>query len=104
MRRRAPRPIANALEAFTAGLEPATVLASVQAIWAASVGEAIAAHATPVGEHGGVLEVACDESVWAAELELMGPEVVDRLGASLGRPAITALRCRTGTSRRAKLS
>jgi predicted nucleic acid-binding Zn ribbon protein len=99
MKRRAPRPLAAALERFTASLEPATVLAGVQAVWAASVGAAVAAHCTPVGERGGVLEVACDESVWAAELELMGPEVVDRLGASLGRPAITALRCRTDPGR-----
>jgi predicted nucleic acid-binding Zn ribbon protein len=99
VRRRAPRPLAAALEHFTAGLEPATVLAGVQAVWAASVGEAVAAHCTPVGERGGVLEVACDESVWAAELELMGPEVADQLSASLGRPAITALRCRTDPSK-----
>jgi predicted nucleic acid-binding Zn ribbon protein len=95
VRRRAPRPIANALEAFTASLEPATVLAAVQGVWVAVVGEVIASHAAPVAERGGVLEVACDESVWAAELELMGPELVERLSASLGRRSITALRCRT---------
>ena len=99
MRRRAPRPIAAALEAFTAGLAPATVLAQVQGVWTEAVGETIAAHASPVGERGGVLEVACDESVWAAELELMAPELVARLSTALGRPAITALRCRTGTAR-----
>ena len=99
MRRRAPRPIATALEAFTASLAPATVLAAVQGVWSAAVGETIAAHAVPVGERAGVLEVACDESVWAAELELMGPEIVARLSAALGRRAITALRCRTGVER-----
>jgi predicted nucleic acid-binding Zn ribbon protein len=99
MRRRAPRPIATALEAFTASLAPATVLAQVQAVWPSVVGETIAAHATPVGERAGVLEVACDESVWAAELELMGPDLVDRLGAALGGRAITALRCRSGGER-----
>jgi predicted nucleic acid-binding Zn ribbon protein len=99
VRRRAPRPLAKALDRFTAGLEPPTVLAGVQAVWADSVGEAVAAHCTPVGERAGVLEVACDESVWAAELELMGPEVVDRLSTSLRRPAITALRCRTDPGR-----
>ena len=98
MRRRAPRLVANALETFTASIAPATVLAQVQAIWGAVVGEAIAEHATAVAEHGGVLEIVCDESVWAAELELMGPDVVDRLTASLGRPAIVSLRCRTGRS------
>jgi predicted nucleic acid-binding Zn ribbon protein len=96
MRRRAPRPLAVALESLTAALEPATVLASVQAVWASSVGEAVAAHCIPVAERGGVLVVSCDESVWAAELELMGPEVTLALGRALGRPAITSLRCRTG--------
>ena len=95
MRRRAPRPLAKALEAFTASLAPATVLAEVQGIWAAVVGETIAAHATVVGERGGVLEIVCDESVWTAELELMGPELADRLSASLGRPAVVSVRCRT---------
>jgi predicted nucleic acid-binding Zn ribbon protein len=95
VRRRAPRPIATALAGLTASLEPASVLAAVQAVWTATVGDAVAAHCTPVAEHAGVLEVVCDESVWAAELELMGPELADRLSAALHRPAITALRCRT---------
>jgi predicted nucleic acid-binding Zn ribbon protein len=68
----------------------------VQGIWGAVVGDTIAAHATVVAEHDGVLEIVCDESVWAAELELMGPDLIDRLTASLGRPAVVSLRCRTG--------
>jgi predicted nucleic acid-binding Zn ribbon protein len=100
VKRRAPRPLSLALAAVTATLEPATVLASVQAVWAATVGEAIAVHCSAIGERGGVLEVVCDESVWAAELELMGPEVAERLRAALdagGGPAIRALRCRTAS-------
>jgi predicted nucleic acid-binding Zn ribbon protein len=96
VRRRAPRPIAQALDAFTATIEPATTLAAVQAAWAPTVGDAIAAHCSPVAERGGVLEVVCDEAVWAAELELLGPDLVARLSASEGLAAITALRCRTG--------
>ena len=98
MRRRAPRPIANALAAFTATLEPATTLAAAQAVWAPIVGEAIAAHCSPVSERGGVLEVVCDESVWAGELELLGPDLAARLSALPGLSGITALRCRTGRS------
>ena len=98
MRRRAPRPIATALATFTASIAPATVLAQVQGIWGAVVGDTIAAHATVVAEHDGVLEIVCHESVWTAELELMGPDLIDRLTASLGRPAIVSLRCRTGSS------
>ena len=59
------------------------------------VGAAIAAHARPVAERAGVLEVVCDEAVWAAELELMGPALAERLSGALGRPAITGIRCRT---------
>ena len=97
MRRRAPRPLSMALEAVAAELEPPTKLAPVQAAWAAVVGPVVAAHATPVGERGGVLEVVCDESVWAAELELMGPDLVARLQVAVGTHEITSLRCRTGS-------
>ena len=103
MRRRAPRPLAFAVASLTAGLEPATALAAVQGVWAQAVGEAVAAHANPVAEHGGVLEVVCEEAVWAAELELMGPEVTDRVNAALGRPAITGLRCRATPGRDRRL-
>jgi predicted nucleic acid-binding Zn ribbon protein len=96
VRRRALRPLSSALEPLVSALEPAGALAAVQSVWAGVVGPAIAAHAVVVGERGGVLEVACDEAVWAAEIELMGPELADRLEAALGRRAITSLRCRTG--------
>jgi len=96
VRRLAPRPLALALASVTAGLEPASDLAAVQAAWAPLVGPAIADHAIPVGERGGVLDVACDEAVWAAELELMGPDLVDALEQALGRRAVTSIRCRTG--------
>jgi len=86
-----------ALASVTAGLEPASDIAAVQAAWAAVVGAAIAGHAMPVAARRGVLEVVCDEAVWAAELELMGPDLVDRLEQAMGRRAITSLRCRTGT-------
>jgi predicted nucleic acid-binding Zn ribbon protein len=96
VRRRAPRRLSSALEPLLSALEPASALAAVQSVWAGVVGPAIAAHAVVIGERGGVLEVACDEAVWAAEIELMGPELADRLEAALGRRAVTSLRCRTG--------
>jgi predicted nucleic acid-binding Zn ribbon protein len=57
------------------------------------VGEAIAAQAQPIAERGGVLTVACAASVWAQELDLMGPELVERLNGSLGGGTLTRLRC-----------
>lgn len=102
MRRPAPRRLSLALEKLTATLEPASDLGAVQAVWEGVAGPAIAAHAEPVAARNGVLEVACDESVWAAELELMGPDLVERLEQALGRRAITSLRCRTGLARAPK--
>jgi predicted nucleic acid-binding Zn ribbon protein len=81
------------MSAFVDDLAPVTLLAEVQRIWPAVVGELVAAEATPTADRGGTLTVTCRSAVWAQELDLMGPAVVDRLNASLGRPAVTALRC-----------
>ncbi|MDX6607493.1 MAG: hypothetical protein QOD14_2033, partial [Solirubrobacterales bacterium] len=44
-RRRAPRPIAAAVEAALERAEPATLLAAVQSAWPSAVGEAVAREA-----------------------------------------------------------
>jgi len=93
VRRRAPRPVALALDAVTAGLRPATRLAQVQDVWSRTVGEAIAAEAQPVREREGTVTVACRSSVWAQELDLMGPDLVERLNRALEEPFVAALRC-----------
>jgi predicted nucleic acid-binding Zn ribbon protein len=96
MSRRAPRPLALALAELVPALVPATPLARVQAVWEAAVGSAIANHCVPVAARAGVLHVACDESVWSAEVELMGPELVARVAAASGCDEIASLRARTG--------
>jgi predicted nucleic acid-binding Zn ribbon protein len=98
VRRRAPRPLGDALRDLTRRLEPASPLARVQRVWSDVVGEVTAAHCAPVGERGGVLKVACDEAVWAAELDLMAPEILARLAHARVDPPITALRCRADGS------
>jgi len=90
--RRAPRPLSAAIEALTERLEPAGTLGSVQRLWVGVVGDAIARGARPVGEHDGVLQVACDDAVWASELELMSLSLVQALNAALGRDALVRLR------------
>jgi predicted nucleic acid-binding Zn ribbon protein len=94
MSRRAPRPLGPALDAFLARLAPASTLASVQAVWATAVGAAVALHAAPIRAHDGLLTVACDEAVWASEIELMGPDLVAALNAALGSATLTAVTCR----------
>jgi predicted nucleic acid-binding Zn ribbon protein len=95
VRRRAPRPVSQALESFIAPLAPASTLARVQACWEAVVGAAVAAAARPLAERDGALTVICEAAVWAQELELMGPELLDRLNAALGEECLHRLRCRT---------
>lgn len=99
MRRQAPRPLGRALEAAKRELAPMSALAQVQACWPDVVGEALARQAAPVGVGGGTLTVACESAVWAQELELMGPALVERLNevlAAPGGPALRVLRARVG--------
>jgi predicted nucleic acid-binding Zn ribbon protein len=99
MRRRAPRALALALAQVTADLEPATVIARVQACWAEAVGEVVNSEAQPVSEREGVVRVACRSSVWAQELELLGPELLEKLNAALGDRPVAALRFKAGDFR-----
>jgi len=93
MSRRAPRPLSGAIGDLADRLAPKTTLAEVQRVWAGAVGAVVAKEATPTTERDGTLTVACRSSVWAQELDLMGPELVGRLNAALGSDRISALRC-----------
>ena len=91
--RRSPRPLGLAIEGVRGDLAPATLLAEVQRIWRGAVGEAIAAEARPTAERAGVLTISCSASVWAQELDLMGPAIVERLNESLESGSVTRLKC-----------
>jgi predicted nucleic acid-binding Zn ribbon protein len=94
--RPAPRPFSLALDGFTSGLAPATTLARVQQAWERAVGPQVAAAGLPTAERDGVLTVTCSDAVWSAELELMGPDLAERVNRELGEGLIQGLRCRTG--------
>jgi predicted nucleic acid-binding Zn ribbon protein len=91
-RRRAPRPLAEALGPALERSQPQTTLASVQRIWGDSVGEAIAREAQPVAERDGVVTVRCSSATWAAELDLMQDELRGRLERRLGPGIVSGLR------------
>jgi predicted nucleic acid-binding Zn ribbon protein len=97
--RRSPRPLGQSLGVLQDRLAPASVLAEVQRVWSQAVGGAIAAEARPTSERAGVLTVTCSASVWAQELELMGPAIVERLNGLLSGAGIVRLRCLTGARR-----
>jgi predicted nucleic acid-binding Zn ribbon protein len=91
--RRAPRSLEVALGELADDLAPATLLADVQRVWARTVGEGIAGQAEPTAERGGMVTISCAASVWAQELDLMGPQIIERLNGALGERAVTRLRC-----------
>jgi predicted nucleic acid-binding Zn ribbon protein len=93
MYRSSPRSLSQAFGALNDELAPATLLADVQRAWAATVGAAIAEQAEPTSERGGTVTISCAASVWAQELDLMAPQIVARLNATLARGEIRKLRC-----------
>ncbi|MBV9818820.1 MAG: DUF721 domain-containing protein [Solirubrobacterales bacterium] len=93
-RRSAPRSLAGALGALSVQVAPQTLLADAQRVWPGVVGPAIAAAAQLTAERSGVLTVSCAASVWAQELDLLAPQIISRLNASLGPvPRVRKLRC-----------
>jgi predicted nucleic acid-binding Zn ribbon protein len=91
--RRSPRPLALALDPIRDELEPDSLLADVQRTWRSAVGEGIAAEAQPTAERGGVVTVSCSASVWAQELDLMAPAILERLNRLLRSGHVSRLRC-----------
>jgi predicted nucleic acid-binding Zn ribbon protein len=85
--------LAFALEQVRDQLAPDTLLAAVQRAWPEAVGSAIAAEAQPTAERAGVLTVSCSASVWAQELDLIAPAILERLNGAFGERRITRLRC-----------
>jgi predicted nucleic acid-binding Zn ribbon protein len=84
VRRSGPRPLSAALAALGHEATPQTLLARVQAAWPAAVGAAIAAEAQPVAERAGTVTVTCRSATWASELELLAPDLLERLNGALG--------------------
>jgi predicted nucleic acid-binding Zn ribbon protein len=81
--RRLPRPFGDALRQARASAEPLTLLAAAQSAWSAAAGAQIATEAEPVAERDGVVTIACRSATWAQELDLLGPELLERLNAAL---------------------
>jgi len=93
--RRSPRPAAFALDQIRDQLAPDTLLAEVQRSWPEAVGGSIAGEARPTSERAGVLTISCSASVWAQELDMMAPAILERLNGSLRRGRIQRLKCIT---------
>jgi len=99
-RARGPRPAAGPIGAMASALAPQTLLADVQRVWMQSVGAGVAEQAEPTAAAAGVVTVTCRSSVWAAELDLLAPTLVEQLNDALGEPRVTALRCQAAPAAR----
>jgi Dna[CI] antecedent, DciA len=97
MRRPGPRAVSHALDALTAGLAPATLLAEVQRAWPRAAPPVFHGRTEPRREQGGVIVVVCSEAVIANELQLLSERVRERLNEALGREAVTGLKPEVGT-------
>ena len=97
MRRPAPRPLAAALDGVARDVAPATLIARVQAAWGSVAGPRLAEAASPVAERDGVVTVTCQSGVWAHELELFAPDLLDALEGALGGRLVTKLRFVVGS-------
>lgn len=95
----APRKAETAVGALVRELRPVSLLASVQEVWTAAVGPALAAHATPTAAADGVVSVTCESAVWAQELTLMAGELTGGLNARLGPGTVRELRCSAAPGR-----
>jgi predicted nucleic acid-binding Zn ribbon protein len=91
--RRGLRSFAPALERMRDELAPQTLLAEVQQVWSEAVGPTIASEARPTSERGGVLTISCSASVWAQELDLMAPVILEQVNALLRGGQLARLRC-----------
>ena len=97
MRRLAPRPLGEALDAALLDARPAGLLAEVQSAWPAVAGAALAAAASPISERSGTVTVECESAVWAQELELLRPDLTRRLDGALGGGRVERLRFIVGS-------
>ena len=93
-RRRAPRPLGVSVEALADALAPSDPLTGVQRVWSSAVGAAVAREAKPVALRGSTLTIGCRSAVWAQELDLMGPELLEALNRALRGAPLEHLRCR----------
>lgn len=66
----------------------------MQSVWDEVVGERLAAAARPVSERDGTVTVACADTVWVEELDLMQEQLRSGLHERLGEDAPRSLRFR----------
>lgn len=96
-----PQPLRGLLERFTRSMGAADpgVAAPVFSRWPQLVGDAVAAHARPVGLRDGVLTVSVDDPAWATQLRFLEADLCQRIAAVAGEGAVRELVVRVAPRR-----
>ncbi|MGH0034442.1 MAG: DUF721 domain-containing protein [Myxococcota bacterium] len=82
------------------GLDSAASAFRIAERWSDWVGEDVARHCRPVQVRGRVLEAEVESSVWAQQLQMRRPAILEALRRELGDEAPAELRFRVGYNRR----
>jgi len=90
-----PKPIGDALGRALDPVAPMTTLAELQRIWPSVVGPGIEAVTTVSEEREGTVTIECESTVWANELEMMGPQLLEKLRPLMGDRTPEKLRFRS---------
>jgi predicted nucleic acid-binding Zn ribbon protein len=95
--------VSESLDAVTGalGAPPSDVMASVFRHWETLVGPEIAAHAAPTSLRGGVLVLAVDQPVWAAQLRYLSDDLQRRIQGVTHSDAVSEIRIRVAGEGRA---
>jgi predicted nucleic acid-binding Zn ribbon protein len=89
-----PRRVGESLDRLSRGLglPPATATARLVQAWPDVVGEAVAAHTSPRWVRDGVLSLAVDDPVWAAQLRWLETDLLARVAEVTGPDVVREIR------------
>jgi predicted nucleic acid-binding Zn ribbon protein len=68
----------------------------IRRVWAGAVGEEVARNARPAAVKGPILLVEVSSSVWRHHLRFLKPDLIARVNAALGRPAVEDIKFKVG--------
>ena len=94
-----PQPLGRALDDLVLRRRWAGRLdgARIFTLWPDVAGEEIAAHATPVRLHGGVLVIAAEDAVWATQLRYFVGEIQARANSVMGPDTVRSVQVVVGS-------
>jgi predicted nucleic acid-binding Zn ribbon protein len=79
------------------GLGSGDALAQLRGKWAAAAGEKIAQHASPQMIRDGRLTLTVDSPAWMSQLNMLAPQIIEKINSVLDEGAVRELKFCLGT-------